>query len=81
MAQVGGDAKTLTSNAIGQRVVLDLQVDEGRPGPSRKSAARTFRARGGTLFLQSHESQGQKVRLDEGTGKSVVLALIPAGAD
>jgi hypothetical protein len=30
MAQVGGDAKTLTSNAIGQRVVLDLHVDEGR---------------------------------------------------
>jgi hypothetical protein len=32
-------------------------------------------------FLQSYGSQGQKVELDEGTDKSIVVTLIPAGSD
>jgi outer membrane protein assembly factor BamA len=28
-AQVSGDAKTLTSNAVGQRIAINMQVDEG----------------------------------------------------
>jgi hypothetical protein len=32
-------------------------------------------------FLESYGSQGQKIELDEAAAKSVVLKLIPAGAD